>query len=301
MPNLSVPRPSVRLSSVRVQSHAQVPARTFAANTAGGKSWSLVPKKCVTMGQSLRPLAVGLDAHGTSIEGFAHFDKAVASATSHISGVGAAVRRRAYGALKECWKTPVQASREEDWGMLVRDPIMHVLEKDFGAEMASKIAVAMTDAYLEAGPADLMPGVKEMLVRLEMKEVPVFVVSNAPEKLLLRQTAHLEPYIRLLVGNEPGVAPKPSGAGIELAMSKLRVKPQHVMFVGDAVSDIWAARAAGVVPYAYGATGNVASSLMTVGAHGVLPDWSESSTQKFLKALEEQCPARESYHQGYWR
>lgn len=69
--------------------------------------------------------------------------------------------------------------------------------------------------------------------------------SRRAAEIILGQT-RLRGYFSVLVGGDEVPTPKPSPAGILLACRRLGVTPHEVVYVGDAPSDILAARHAGV-------------------------------------------------------
>jgi len=95
------------------------------------------------------------------------------------------------------------------------------------------------------------PGVPETLTALRERGVRLGVVTGKSRSSyeVGAATADLGPFDVLVLDDDVN-EPKPSPEGILLAVDKLGVSPDAVMYVGDAVSDIEAAVEAGVVPAA---------------------------------------------------
>ena len=70
------------------------------------------------------------------------------------------------------------------------------------------------------------------------------------------QKLGLDSYFGIVLGTTPGEIPfKPDPAGLLQIMSKLEIRPEHTLMVGDSTHDIEAGKAAGVwtaaVAYGY--------------------------------------------------
>jgi len=95
------------------------------------------------------------------------------------------------------------------------------------------------------------PGIEEAVAELASR-LPIAVFTGADRKaaqLLLDHTGLLEA-LTLVVGGDEVARPKPAPDGILLTCRRLGVQPGAAAYVGDAPSDLLAARAAGVVAIA---------------------------------------------------
>jgi len=99
----------------------------------------------------------------------------------------------------------------------------------------------------ELDAVELMPGSLEILDTLRGRNIKRAVVTNTPRDLaekVLQRKAITE---RVDVLSAAGDAPeKPAPDLLLLALAKLRLQPERVLYVGDSNSDRAAARAAGV-------------------------------------------------------
>ena len=105
--------------------------------------------------------------------------------------------------------------------------------------------------------AQLYPGVREGLLRLELAGIPMAVVTNKPRFFTERLLERLEvlSFFRCLVAGDDGVARKPAGDMLLAAARELGVDIDSVLMLGDSENDVLAARDAGCVvwcvPYGY--------------------------------------------------
>ena len=120
----------------------------------------------------------------------------------------------------------------------------------------------------------VLPGVASCLSTLAARGIQAGVVtSNARSvvRSILRREA-LAGEFAVVVAREDVRALKPSPEGVVRACDELAVAPRQCSFVGDSVSDVEAARAAGVV--AFGVRGGTSTDeeLTAAGAVAVLDD-----------------------------
>ncbi|TLZ24181.1 MAG: phosphoglycolate phosphatase [Gammaproteobacteria bacterium] len=101
------------------------------------------------------------------------------------------------------------------------------------------------------------PGVAEGLAQLHALGLKLAVVTNKPRQAtieLLTRLGLARP-IRAVVGGDSVAHRKPHAEGLLRACEELRVGPREALMVGDSLSDVLAARAAGLsvicVPYGY--------------------------------------------------
>lgn len=95
------------------------------------------------------------------------------------------------------------------------------------------------------------PGVPEMLGDLRRREVAVGLVTGKSRRAweVTCRGASLGPF-DTLVFDDDVPRQKPDPGGIRLALERLGTSPQEAAYVGDSVTDLEAARAAGVLPVA---------------------------------------------------
>lgn len=121
------------------------------------------------------------------------------------------------------------------------------------------------------------PGARETVAALAGAGHPLAVVTAKTEEGALLSLEHtgLLPFMRVLVGADSCARCKPDPEPVLLALERLGVEPERAAFLGDAVHDVAAARAAGVVALgaAWGATR--AEALVAAGANRVLSDIAE--------------------------
>ena len=94
----------------------------------------------------------------------------------------------------------------------------------------------------------LREGSEDFLSALKTKGIRIGLVSNvggkALDKAILKLDLH--PFFNVVVSRNDVQSMKPSGEGLRLALSRLRVTSDEALYVGDSLDDIQAAKAAGV-------------------------------------------------------
>ena len=95
---------------------------------------------------------------------------------------------------------------------------------------------------------NLFPGIQDLLSRLTQNNITWGIVTNKPSELALTLVKDLGIYdhCACLIGADSTHANKPSPEPILLACNELNCKPEHAIYVGDAITDIQAAAAAGM-------------------------------------------------------
>jgi phosphoglycolate phosphatase len=93
-----------------------------------------------------------------------------------------------------------------------------------------------------------MPGVEETLAALHGDGVKLAVVTNKPQHAARAVLDHfgLYPILGSVVGGDAGVAKKPAPDMLLAALERLEVEPFNALMVGDSMSDVASARAAGI-------------------------------------------------------
>ncbi|MCL5062598.1 MAG: HAD-IA family hydrolase [Nitrospiraceae bacterium] len=144
---------------------------------------------------------------------------------------------------------------------LVGEGITRLIEKLIERESINADRNALTERFLEHYSAHLIdnttiyPGVRETLQKL--KDYKKAVISNKREALstkILNDLGLLK-YLDLVVGSDTTPERKPSPVPILHVLSRLNIKPEETVIVGDSNFDIEAGKAAGIktiaVTYGY--------------------------------------------------
>ena len=101
--------------------------------------------------------------------------------------------------------------------------------------------------YVEALEFEPMPGAVDAVLALERLDLRLAVVSNWDVALhgYLEELALADHFATVVTSAEAG-APKPDPRIFELALERLRVRPERALHVGDSEADEEGARAAGM-------------------------------------------------------
>lgn len=100
----------------------------------------------------------------------------------------------------------------------------------------------------QSGGVPLFPGAKELLLALHEKELPVAIVStkqgDSLEKIFLHHG--LSRVLSFVIGGEMVTKSKPDPEGLLIALDRLHMKPDQVLYCGDTTIDAQAAQSAGM-------------------------------------------------------
>jgi phosphoglycolate phosphatase len=98
------------------------------------------------------------------------------------------------------------------------------------------------------GATTLLPGAAVILSALHERGIGLGVVTNKPQRFIETILDHfgLEGVFSAVIGSDAGVKPKPAPDMLQAAMAKLGAAPGETVMVGDSISDVESARAAGV-------------------------------------------------------
>ena len=152
--------------------------------------------------------------------------------------IGDGTRALVLGLLARCWiEQPALADRVRP------DDVLASMERQL--------------EHASARPAPAFPGVREALERLKRAGIRLACVSNKEARHAARMlsVAKLDQQFDLLVGGDTLPHKKPHGSVLRHVATTLGVEVRHAAHVGDAETDITAARNAGfaawAVPYGY--------------------------------------------------
>ena len=109
---------------------------------------------------------------------------------------------------------------------------------------------AMVPIYRKhlTGLTSLMPGVKETLTHFHLSGLTMGVVTNKPQVAAREVLLHfgLTDCLGAIVGGDAVACKKPAPDALLLALDRLHATPGDALMVGDSITDVEAARAAGM-------------------------------------------------------
>jgi len=123
-----------------------------------------------------------------------------------------------------------------------------IIEKLFG-ENHKKVSKAYYKFYSDNHfMADIYPGLREILVELKNHSYPVgiFTGKGRGSSMITLTKLGVDKYFDLIVTGDDVENQKPSPEGILKFVNKFKLDPKKVLMIGDSVSDVKAARDAGV-------------------------------------------------------
>jgi len=118
----------------------------------------------------------------------------------------------------------------------VCDTLMEAVRREYGHRWSNK-----SQPY---------PGINAMLSGFSARQVSMAVLSNKPHSFTVTIVKHFFPSIpfRVVYGVSEQVPKKPDPAGALMIAQQLRLHPREIIFAGDTNTDMYTARAAGMVP-----------------------------------------------------
>ncbi|TPI69468.1 phosphoglycolate phosphatase [Mesorhizobium sp. B3-1-3] len=135
--------------------------------------------------------------------------------------------------------------------------VMKLVERAFAASGSPLAGSVLEEANRDMAPiyrrhltglTRLMPGVREVLTHFHLNGTAMGVATNKPQ-LATREILlhfHLTEYLGAIVGGDAVTNLKPAPDALLLALDQLGVEPYEALMVGDSISDVGAARAAGM-------------------------------------------------------
>lgn len=140
--------------------------------------------------------------------------------------------------------------------VMIGGGVRKLVQRAFAASGAPLLGAALDKADLDMAPiylrhltrlTKLMPGAREAIVQFHAAGVALGVVTNKPQvasRTILLYFGLIE-RLGVVVGGDAVTAKKPAPDALLVALERLRVEPRDALMVGDGVSDVGAARAAG--------------------------------------------------------
>jgi phosphoglycolate phosphatase len=123
-----------------------------------------------------------------------------------------------------------------------------IFSKILGREKA-QAAYDLFRTYMNdhMGKVPLHAGVQELLDQIRRDQVPTAIFTGRSwdtTEIILRHHGILERFITV-VANDHVDFPKPSPAGLHLALTRMKLSANEVLFIGDSPADMIASQAAG--------------------------------------------------------
>ena len=124
---------------------------------------------------------------------------------------------------------------------------------------------------------NLRDGSVGFLSALKTKGMRIGLVSNVGRKALEKALVKLDlhPFFNVVVSRNDVQFMKPSGEGLRLALSRLRVGQDKTLYVGDSLDDIQAAKAAGIKVIILMEKENPKAELLMAGPHQLIYHFNE--------------------------
>jgi phosphoglycolate phosphatase len=149
---------------------------------------------------------------------------------------------------------PVSESHTRHWigyggRVLLQQALEHQgFDGDIEAQLDTMLQPFL-DYYSEhhAAVSTIYPTVEETLARLRARGAKLAVVTNKISRLSIQilDTLNLTSYFDLIVCGDTTPTPKPDPAPVRYCLDRFDIAPQSTLFVGDSITDVSAARAAG--------------------------------------------------------
>jgi phosphoglycolate phosphatase len=203
-------------------------------------------------------------------------------------------------ALNRCLVTRGRAELDEEGvARLVGGGARELVARAFGPDMPpAGIDSALSD-FLTGYRAEpvaltrLYPGARELLDALRSAGLPLAICTNKPQDLTMLILGHLSLNgdFSVVWGGEPGKPLKPDAACLRSVCSALGVMPAEAIMVGDSLTDVDAARAAGC-PVIAVAHGYERRPLDSLGADVVCAGLAETAVEISRRLARDQSRLR---------
>jgi phosphoglycolate phosphatase len=145
----------------------------------------------------------------------------------------------------------------DEYRLLVGAGVLKLFERALPPHAATPALIELCagrfrDVYRTTWTTGTQPydGIPELLDELARRQLPMAVLSNKPDEFTqqcVREYFANVPFAAVL-GEQPGVPPKPDPTGARQIVSALGVPPGEVLYLGDTSIDMETARRAGMTP-----------------------------------------------------
>jgi HAD superfamily hydrolase (TIGR01509 family) len=155
------------------------------------------------------------------------------------------------------------------------DTLVRTLSEDAPDDVQDRLSDGHSRYYADTMPLlEPLPGARALLRRVADLGLQVVLASSAPEDELevLRKALDCDDVISVTTSSRDVGTAKPEPGIVQVAMDRAGVDADHAVFVGDAVWDAHAARAAGVPCIGLLSGGISREELESAGASPVFAD-----------------------------
>jgi HAD superfamily hydrolase (TIGR01509 family) len=153
--------------------------------------------------------------------------------------------------------------------------LVQTLSDDAPSDVQDRLSEAHSRYYRELSPLLApLPGARDLLRRVADLGLQVVLASSAPEDELelLRKVLDCDDVIAATTSSRDVDTAKPEPGIVQVAMDRAGVDPDHAVFVGDAVWDAHAAKAAGLACIGVRSGGISDAELQAAGASAIFAD-----------------------------
>ncbi|MDR1921948.1 MAG: HAD family hydrolase [Candidatus Adiutrix sp.] len=150
--------------------------------------------------------------------------------------------------------------------------VMSLETKDFWTTLWGRYEAAWSEYFVaevagrEANYLEIVPGAEAMLAELNAKGAALALATNRGNAWAALSSTGLSRYFDAAVGANDVARGKPAPDMLYLAMDRLKTDPGQAIYIGDAVYDMQAARAAGIKGLGLLQAGASAEELTAAGA-----------------------------------
>ena len=170
------------------------------------------------------------------------FDYTLADATDSI------VAGFQHGFTKMGWPAPDRETVRDTIGYLLEDAYT-MLTGDSDPARRAQFRPLFLEVAKERQRREtvLFPGAEELLRALHGHGVKTAIVSTKRGDTIqyIMERYHLLDQLEFVIGSEDVHAPKPDPQGLNMALERMGLKPEELLFCGDTVLDAGAAKNAG--------------------------------------------------------
>jgi HAD superfamily hydrolase (TIGR01509 family) len=173
--------------------------------------------------------------------------------------------------------------------------LVDTLSGDAPADVQERLSDTHSRYYRELSPLlTPLPGARELLRRVADLGLQVVLASSAPDDELetLRKVLDCDDVIAATTSSRDVDTAKPEPGIVEVALDRAAVTPENAVFVGDAVWDAHAAKAAGVACIGVLSGGTSRSELAAAGASPVFADAKDLLEQLSSTRIAALAPGR---------